>query len=91
MHAGIPPPRPGTPPRTRHPPPPGPGTHPLGAGTHPPGAGTPPGTEHARRYGQRAGGMHPTGMQSCSFHFFILQTSLPKNKTTALFDEILYL
>ena len=26
---------------------------------------TPPGTEHAGRYGQRAGGTHPTGMQSC--------------------------
>ena len=29
--------------------------------THPP----PPSTEHAGRYGQRAGGTHPTGMQSC--------------------------
>ena len=27
----------------------------------------PPGAEHAGRYGQRAGGMHPTGMQS---HWF---------------------
>ena len=25
----------------------------------------PPSAEHAGRYGQRAGGMHPTGMQSC--------------------------
>ena len=33
---------------------------------HPPGA-DPPGAEHAGRYGQRAGGTHPTGMQS-SFH-----------------------
>ena len=37
----------------------------------PPGADTlleqtpPPGGEHAARYSQRAGGMHPTGMQSC--------------------------
>ena len=34
----------------------------------PPGADTPPPpeqTEHAGRYGQRAGGTHPTGMQSC--------------------------
>ena len=50
------------PPRTRYTPrdqvhPPRPGT--------PPGLGTPPGTEHAGRYGQRAGGTHPTGMQSC--------------------------
>ena len=36
------------------------------SGTPPPGPGTPPpGAEHAGRYGQRAGGMHPTGMQSC--------------------------
>ena len=32
----------------------------------PPEAGTPPfPTVHAGRYGQQAGGMHPTGMQSC--------------------------
>ena len=38
---------------------------PLPPGTrHPPGA-DPPRTEHAGRYGQRADGMHPTGMQSC--------------------------
>ena len=35
------------------PPPPGPGRHP------------PPRAEHTWRYGQRAGGMHPTGIQSC--------------------------
>ena len=29
------------------------------------GADIPPGTVHAGRCGQRAGGMHPTGMQSC--------------------------
>ena len=40
-------------------------------GADPPGADPPheqttlPGTEHAGRYGQRAGGTHPTGMQSC--------------------------
>ena len=38
----------------------------------PPGPGTPqdqapPGAEHAGRYGQRVGGTHPTGMQSCYF------------------------
>ena len=38
--------------------PPGPGRH------HPP-----PRAEHTGRYGQRAGGMHPTGMQSCFEHF----------------------
>ena len=52
-----PPPRPGTAP------PPGPGTAPPGAG-NPLGVGT-PGAEHAGRYGQRAGGTHPTKMQSC--------------------------
>ena len=57
-------------PQTRYTPP-GPGTHSPGANT-PPGADpsgtryTPPGAEHAGRYGQRAGGTHPTGMQSCS-------------------------
>ena len=35
-------------------------THPL-LGAEPP----PPCTVHAGRYGQQAGGMHPTGMQSC--------------------------
>ena len=30
-----------------------------------PQAGTPPGVVHAGRYGQQAGGTHPTGMHSC--------------------------
>ena len=41
---------------------------PLGPGTYPPGPGTPPGSPgavHAGRYGQQAGGTHPTGMHSC--------------------------
>ena len=45
-------------PRTRDQVPP-PGADPPGADTHTPSA------EHAGRYGQRAGGAHPTGMQSC--------------------------
>ena len=59
-------PGPGTPPRTRYTPrdqvrPPRTRyTHPV-----PPGPGTPPNAEHAGRYGQWAGGMHPTWMQSC--------------------------
>ena len=63
MHAGIPPTHPlqdqaGTPL--------GPGTHPPRTRHHLPGTRhPPPGAEHAGRYGQRAGGMHPTGMQSC--------------------------
>ena len=32
---------------------------------HPPGSRQPPSTEHAGRYGQRAGDTLPTGMQSC--------------------------
>ena len=31
----------------------------------PPRSRHPPGTEHAGGYGQRAGGTHPTGMQTC--------------------------
>ena len=39
----------------------------------PPPAGTPPlGAVHAGRYGQEAGGTHPTGMHSC-FHNFIFR------------------
>ena len=43
--------------------------HPPELSTQPPPPGTkytpPPGAEHAARYGQRAGGTHPTGMQTC--------------------------
>ena len=75
------PPGPGTPPDQVHTPgtgtPPRPGTpspdqvhlpdqvHPSGPGTPPSGQGTPPRAEHAGRYGQRGGGPHHTGMQSC--------------------------
>ena len=52
---GYPPPRADTP-RKQTPPPPGADTPRI---RHPPIA------EHAGRYGQRAGGTHPTGMQSC--------------------------
>ena len=50
-------------------PPPGPGT-PLGTSPSPPSRPPPPdqaspGAQHAGRYGQRAGGTHSTGMQSC--------------------------
>ena len=59
---------PGT--RGRHPPS-GPGTPRPLEQTSPPGTGTfprcrhPPSAVHAGRYGQQAGGTHPTGMQSC--------------------------
>ena len=80
----TPPPPPGadTPPWSRHhPPPPGnrhtpPRSDTPQEQTPPPRADTPreqtppPPAEHAVRYGQRAGGTHPTGMQSC-FYFII--------------------
>ena len=63
------PPGPGTPPDQVPPtpgtPPPGPGTLPWSRYTPHPLEQTPPGAEHAGRYGQHAGGTHPTGMQSC--------------------------
>ena len=61
-------PVPGTPPRTRYTPL-GPGTPPWDQ-VHPLRPGTPsrtrytPGTVHTGRYGQQAGGTHPTGMHS---------------------------
>ena len=66
VHAGIPPPRPGTTPRTRHPPQTG---TPLPRTPRP---GTSPGAEHAGRYGQGTGSTHPTGMQSCFHYIFHL-------------------
>ena len=56
------------------------------AGIHPPPKSTPPldqrqishrhppGAVHAERYGQQAGGTHPTGMQSCYFYISITLT-----------------
>ena len=70
-HAGTPgtrhpPPGPGTPlgPGRQVPPPPEPGT-PLDQATPRDQAPPPPRAEHAGRYGQRAGGTHPTVMHSC--------------------------
>ena len=40
-------------------------------GYHPHGKVDPPCAVHAGRYGQQAGDMHPTGMQSC-FNMLIL-------------------
>ena len=60
----------GTPPGTR-------GMYTLQTGT-PPWAGTPsrqilppPGAVHAGRYGQQAGGLHPTGMHSCFYSMLL--------------------
>ena len=79
--SSTPPPRAGTPnppgqvppgryPLGRYPPgliPPGhlPPGHRYTPGQVHPWAGTPPGPVHAGRYGQQAGGTHPTGMHSC--------------------------
>ena len=57
------PPGPGTPPRPGTPP----GQVPPGPGYTPPDQVHPPGAVHAGRYGQQAGGTHPTGMHSCYF------------------------
>ena len=51
----------GIPPRTMHTP----------RDHAPPGPCIPPGAEHAGRYGQHAGGTHPTGMQSYFFFSFL--------------------
>ena len=67
-------------PQSRHTPSPG-SRHPPGADPPeltPPQEQTPPGTVHAGRYVQKAGGMHPTGMQSCFPFFFTLSCPLSK-------------
>ena len=52
---------------------------------HPPWAGTPPlGAVHAGRYGQQAGGTHPTGMHSCFVNVFQLTSNLFWAKTCKL-------
>ena len=71
VHAGILPPRhPEQTPGSRHPPnqaPPRPGNPPEQT----PPEQTPPWDQAPpRRYGQRAGGTHPTGMQSCFLYCF---------------------
>ena len=55
MHVGIPPPGPGTPPRTRHPP-----------RNRPPQTRHPPPQQTATA----ADGMHSTGMQSCLLYYY---------------------
>ena len=66
VHAGIPPP-----PGADTPPPADPpGSRPP-LEQAPPWSRPPPGPEHAGRYGQRAGGTHPTGMQSCDTWSFM--------------------
>ena len=61
MHAGIPSPDQAPPPEQTAPPD---QATPTQEQT-PPQDQAPPCAVHAGRYGQQAGGMHPTGMQSC--------------------------
>ena len=61
--------------------PPAPGTR------HPPPGADPPGAEHAGRYGQRVGGMHPTGMQSCLYSFRELLAKMPARDAERDFTE----
>ena len=49
--------------------------------TPPPRSRHPPG-KHAGRYGQCAGGTHPTGMQSCFYLLSILKHSAPSGSQT---------
>ena len=89
----VPTPGPGTPPGTRYTPlgpdtPPGTRyalqdqVHPWDQ-VHPPGQVHPPRAVHAGRYGQQAGGTHPTGMHSCSLggHLLLRIISLFLNIT----------
>ena len=50
-----------------------------------PGPGNlPPEAEHAGRYGQRAGGTHPTGMQSCNDWIIVHKDRKIKNIETTV-------
>ena len=51
---------------------------------HAPGSRHPPGAEHAGRYGQRAGGTHPTGMQSCCIYHVKSETGIVMLKNPVL-------
>ena len=70
-------------------PPPGPkaGTPPpeyTPPSRHPPqDQAPPPSAVHAGRYGQQAGGTHPTGMQSCSFHLINSRMANQKKRKPA--------
>ena len=104
VHAGIPPPTPsprtrqappgpGTPPGTRHPKDQTPCNQapPQDQTLPPPRPGIPLGAEHTGRYGQRAGGMHPTGMQSCYKRCLLLETKKNKKKLPNTFFFSIFL
>ena len=70
------PPGPGTPPRTRYTPQDqvhSPGTRYTPTTRYTPDQVHPLGAVHAGRYGQQAGGTHPTGMHSCGIGIFEIQ------------------
>ena len=47
--------------------------------TSPPLSKHPPSTaKHSGKYAERAGGMHPSGMQYCYIFFYLLKLTLPK-------------
>ena len=53
---------------------------------HPPQQTASPTTNHTGRYGQRAGGTHPTGMQYCYIFFYLLKlTSVKAAQVTTCF------
>ena len=72
--------------------PPGKETHPSGkanpTGKETPRQGDPPGTVHARRYGQQTGGMHPTGMQFLWRIFFLCIATHCKIKSCCISLQI---
>ena len=47
----------------------------------------PPGAVHAGRYGQQAGGTHPTGMHSCLYLIFCHTVHQKKNLNRSLFHS----
>ena len=74
----------GTPRDQVHPQPPGPGTHPI----TPPGTNYTPGAVHSMRYGQQAGGTHPTGMHSCFQNVINTFTQTANNPRCKFFGNV---
>ena len=54
--------------------------HPPGTSCTPRQVHPPPGAVHAGRYGQQAGGTHPTGMHSFFFFFLLFFNSMGQRK-----------
>ena len=60
-----------------------PGRYPLPRAGTPPWVSTPPRAVHAGRYGQQAGGTHPTGMHSCNVVISYINIYLDTNFSTS--------